>query len=454
MGAVAATAETTAQPLADTREERGRQLARRGGIQQIGSRWSVPSQTASGAGARYLVDLVEESCTCPDWELRRQPCKHYHAALYFIAWEQDVSADGSVTETVTVKRKTCPPRDWASYNQAQTNEGIYVERLLRALCDGLLQPPRKPGRGRKPMPLRDAAFAAIAKVYSTKSQRRAQSDLADSVARGDLDRNWHFNRISDFLGDEASTAILTSLIEESAKPLAVVENGQYAIDSMGFSTVTYDRWFDQKHGALRATHPWVKLHLMCGTVTHVITSAKVTPEGDCPQLPELLGRTMASFDVRELSADKAYSSKNNHRTCESFGVEPFIPFKVDAVIDPKCEVWSRHLAEFLFNQDKFLPHYHRRSNVESVMWMIKSTLGGAVRSKTPTAQMNEVLAKCVAHNLRCLVQAIFASGLAPRFWQDAPSGPLAKVLKFVPPEAETAEIDEPTLPGVAAEVLS
>ena len=125
--------------------------------------------------------------------------------------------------------------------------------------------------------------------------------------------------------------------------------------------------------------------------------------------------------VRELSADKAYSSKDNFETLDRFGVEAFIPFKINAVMNPKCETWSRHLGEFLFNPEKFLPHYHRRSNVESTMWMIKSKFGGAVRSKTPIAQMNEVLAKCLCHNLCCLVQAIFAAGLAPKFWQDAPA---------------------------------
>ena len=421
------------------RDARGRQIAATGTLKCLGrgTKWAVPSQ--SGATSGYIVDLVEERCSCPDWVLHRKPCKHQHAVLYWIAWGRDVGADGTVTETVTMKRKNYPPRDgWASYNKAQTNEGIYVERLLRALCDGIPQPPRKPGRGRKPIQLRDAAFAAIAKVYGTKSQRRTQSDLADSVERGTLPRVSHFNTASDFLGDEASTALLVSLIEESAKPLAAIENGQYAIDSTGFSTVVYDRYFDFKYGKLRATHPWVKLHLMCGTVTHVITSAKVTPEGDCPQLPVLLAQTMQNFDVRELSADKAYSSKDNHRVIESFSVEAFIPFKVDAVIDPKCEVWSRHLAEFLFNQEKFLPHYHRRSNVETVMWMLKSKFGAAVRSKTPVAQINEVLAKCVCHNLCCLVQAIFASGLAPRFWEDAPPA-TRPVLALVPPASQSAE---------------
>jgi len=418
--------------LPTTREQRGREIAKRGGIKQIGSRYVVPSQTPGSAVPTYLVDIVEETCTCADYELRRQQCKHVHATYFWLAWGCEVNADGSVTETVTVKRKTYQ-RDWNAYNSAQTNEGVYVERLLRALCDGVEEPARKPGPGRKPIPLKDQAFAAISKFYSMKSQRRAQSDLADSVENGNLGRVAHFNTISNFLADEASTALLVSLVEESAKPLASIENGQFAIDSTGFSTVTYDRWFDQKHGKLMAEHAWVKLHIAVGTVTHAITGVKVTSEADCPQLPSLLAQTMKNFDVRELSADKAYGSKDNFRVLDSFGVEAFIPVKINAKIDPKCETWTRHLGEFLFNQDKFLGHYHRRSNVETVMMMLKSKFGASVRSKTSTAQINEVLAKCILHNLCCIVHAIFTAGLAPRFWQDAaPKSDGRPVLSLVP----------------------
>ena len=366
-------------PLSTTREERGRQIAKRGGIKQIGARYAVPSQ--SGGASAYVVDIVEESCSCPDWELHQNSfrCKHVHATYFWLAWGSEVNADGSTTETVTVKKVTRPnqPRDWSAYTSAQANEGIYVERMLRALCDGIEQPARKAGPGRPAIPLKDQAFSAIAKVYSLKSQRRAQSDLADSVAKGNLDRVSHINAISNFLGDEASTAILISLVEESAKPLAALENGQFAIDSTGFSTTVYERWFSVRHQRAVSTHPWVKLHLACGTVTHAITAVKVTPEGDCPQLPDLLKQTMKNFDVRELSADKAYGSKENFRVMDSFGVAAFVPFKITAKIDPKCETWSRHLSEFLFNQERFLPHYHRRSNVETVMFMLKAKFGAA-----------------------------------------------------------------------------
>jgi transposase len=181
------------------------------------------------------------------------------------------------------------------------------------------------------------------------------------------------------------------------------------------------RWFDQKHGKLSARHPWVKLHIMCGTVTHAITAARVTSEGDCPQLPALLVNTMRHHDVRECSADKAYSSIENHDVLESFGVEAFIPFKVNAVVNPKAPVWSRHLVEFTLHQERFFQSYHRRSNVETVFAMMKARFGASVASRLPTACANEVLAMCVAHNLCCLVKAIFTAGLAPAFWQDAPA---------------------------------
>jgi transposase len=316
------------------------------------------------------------------------------------------------------------------YNASQVHERDYVERLLTALCAGLVQPPRKPGRGRKPLPIADLVFAVVMKVFLAMSNRRAQSDLRESVVRGNLGTVGHFNAISKFLAESASTPILTALIEESAAPLCAIENGQYAIDSTGFSTVTYDRWFDQKHGKLCAAHPWVKLHIMCGTVTHAITSARVTSEGDCPQLPTLLANTMKRHNVHEVSGDKAYSSVENHNVLEAFSVEVFIPFKVNAMANPKAPVWSRHLCEFTLNQERFLPHYHRRSNVETVFAMMKARFGASVASRLPTAQVNEVLAMCVAHNLCCLVKAIFTAGLAPTFWQDAP----AALLSLVPEE--------------------
>jgi hypothetical protein len=76
---------------------------------------------------------------------------------------------------------------------------------------------------------------------------------------------------------------------------------------------------------------------MCGTVTHAITGARVSSEGDCPQLPALLARTREHHDVREVSGDKAYSSVENHEVLDRLGVKAFIPFKVNAVANAKAQ---------------------------------------------------------------------------------------------------------------------
>jgi hypothetical protein len=45
------------------------------------------------------------------------------------------------------------------------------------LCRGIVEPPRKPGAGRKPAAMRDLAFSAAFKVFSTVSGRRFQTDF-------------------------------------------------------------------------------------------------------------------------------------------------------------------------------------------------------------------------------------------------------------------------------------
>ena len=73
---------------------------------------------------------------------------------------------------------------------------------------------------------------------------------------------------------------------------------------------------------------------------------------------------------------------------------------------------------YTFNREAFLAHYHKRSNVETTMSMIKGKFGASVRAKTPTAQVNEVLLKVLCHNICVLIQSIYELGIEPAFWND------------------------------------
>ena len=73
--------------------------------------------------------------------------------------------------------------------------------------------------------------------------------------------------------------------------------------------------------------------------------------------------------------------------------------------------WVYHL--FTMNKAEFERHYHLRSNVETAFHMIKAKFGDAVKSKTLTAQVNEVLLKVLCHNLAVLVGAMYSLGVDP-----------------------------------------
>lgn len=69
----------------------------------------------------------------------------------------------------------------------------------------------------------------------------------------------------------------------------------------------------------------------------------------------------------------------------------------------------------MHKRDDFLEHYHKRSNIETAYSMIIGKLGGSLRSKSDTGQINETLRKVLCHNICVLVQAIHELGIEPAF---------------------------------------
>ncbi len=399
----------------DTREERGLVIAATSKIEKNKLGWKVPSQFGNGS---YIVNLDHGSpfCTCPDFEKRQQPCKHIHAVEYVI--QKETKPDGSTTLTQSVK--VMCTQEWPAYNEAQMHEQEHFVDLLRDLCNGIPQPEYRFGRPR--LPLADVVFGVTYKAYTTMSGRRFMSDLRDAEAKELVAKAPSFASNARYLENPELTPLLKALIEQSASPLRAVET-DFAVDSSGFSTTTYARWFDHKYGKERSKQTWVKTHLMCGVATHIVTSVEATPyeSADNIQLPTLVNQTAKTFTIGEVSADKAYSDRRNLHAVQAQGGIAYIPFKSNSTgmgdNHHKFDgLWNRMWHFYNFNRDAFLGHYHKRSNVETVFSMIKGKFGGSVRAKTPIAQVNEVLCKVLCHNICVLIQSIYELGLEPTFW--------------------------------------
>jgi transposase len=401
------------------RKQRGIEIAKVARIDRKGETFLVPSMSGNG---RYVVNPAANTCTCPDHATRGCKCKHLYAVEMFVSTETTENADGSttVTETVAIKatKRTTYPQNWPAYNAAQTTEKDHFQSLLFDLCKGI-QTPAQQGRGQRRLPLSDAVFSVCFKVYSTVSQRRFMCDLSGAKDAGYIDAVPHFNSISNYLENEELTAILTSLIVESSKPLATIES-DFAADSSGFTSCRFHRWFDHKYGTVKQEHDWVKVHVMTGVKTNVVTAVEIGDKlaQDAPMLPPLLNTTAKNFTVAEVSADKAYASVDNFNAIDKVGAMPFIPFKSNHT-GKAGGLFKKAFHFFCFNQDEFLAHYHKRSNVESTFSMIKAKFGDAVRSKTDTAMKNEALCKILCHNLCCLISAFHELGIEADFGRAA-----------------------------------
>lgn len=415
--------ETLTVSADNIRSQRGLDLAEQKGarIKHVtGETYLCPSQS-SGAG--YLVDVGAGTCTCDDFETQGERCKHQWAVLIV---RGAVKVDGPRLRAGE-PRKTYT-QNWPAYNRAQMEEKARTQVLLRGLCDGIVQPsvPRK--RGNQPLALADLVYGATMKVYATVSGRRATSDIRECERDGFLGHAPAHNSIAKFLDDPMMKPLLTQLVEESATPLRAIESA-FAADATGFATSTYACWFDHKYGQDKRVQRWVKAHAMTGTKTHVITTLTVTEghENDCPQFTTLLSATKAKgFDMREVSADKAYLSNENLAAIEATGAAAYIPFKTNSSPTGNTEAWQRLFHLFSLHRREWLDRYHLRSNSETVFSSVKRKFGGAVRSKLAAAQENEVLLKCLCHNLSMLVHAIHEFGVEPEFWMpDSPPSAVA-----------------------------
>ncbi|MBI1972839.1 transposase [Candidatus Woesearchaeota archaeon] len=70
---------------------------------------------------------------------------------------------------------------------------------------------------------------------------------------------------------------------------------------------------------------------------------------------------------------------------------------------------------FKYHKNEFMNHYHKRSNVETTFHMLKIKFDKRLRSKSPLGQENEILAKCLCHNVCVLIQEAYEIGIDLKF---------------------------------------
>lgn len=206
----------------------------------------------------------------------------------------EIAQELSLTKTVKVSYK----QDWKNYTIAQNHEVNLFDKLLSDLVKIVPEQPQRMGRPR--LSLQETLFCAIQKVYSQLSSRRAYSLYENAEERGDIEKSPCYNVVNILLNREDITPILHKLLAVSALPLKSVET-TFAPDSSGFGTSQFGQYAVEKYGGKMKKYRWIKAHILVGTKTNVIASARITKEqgGDCiqfaPMVMEALFGRQSSF---------------------------------------------------------------------------------------------------------------------------------------------------------------
>ena len=242
--------------------------------------YKVPSQSGNGV---YLVNLDDGPyCTCPDFEKRGLACKHVYAVETMLQRSEQLE-----TEPPEAVRITQP---WQAYTESQVHEAELFDNLLWELVADMPQLPQNGGRPRLPLP--DMLYAMGMKVYSRFSTRRAMSGVREAVAKGRVGKEHCYSTTARYFERAELTPVLRDLIQRSALPLKDIET-HFAIDSTGFASTAYNRWFEHKWGRVAGKKEvkWAKLHIMCGVRSNVVTVADATASmsADAPYLRSSCG---------------------------------------------------------------------------------------------------------------------------------------------------------------------
>ena len=338
-------------------------------------------------------------CDCPDFVKNGHigPCKH------IIALKLRLVGYASIEEQETKVEKKTYTQNWSNYNMAQMQEFELFDQFLYQLVS-TIEEPEQQHMGRPQHKLRDLIFCCIMKTYSQLSSRRSQYLFHEALQRQQISENIHYNALSRTLLKKELTSILHELVHLSAQPLASVET-DFAVDSSGFRCSTFGNYCEEKHGTKR-TRNWLKAHIITGVNTNIVADIIITDEhsADSPQFKKLMLNTSKFFDIQEVSADLAYSSRKNLEIVDKLGGTAYIPFKKNATGRAgRSALWRKTFHYFQLHKEEFLERYHKRSNVESTFGAIKKKFGESVKSKNRIAQENELLCKIIAYNITVLI---------------------------------------------------
>jgi hypothetical protein len=321
-----------------------------------------------------------------------------------------------------MKKKKEPPteeqRQRKADRKARRNEPTYFAIMLMELLAGVISP-FPPATRRPRVLIADVLFAMIYRTYMGVAGDKLTAFLKDLVDKGYITTALTPSSLFNYMAKGELLAVLEALIGKSSLPLRLFEV-LGAIDSTGIYTTRYYIGRDWETGAKVEMLDWVRLHVVCGVFSKVITAARAAPRysGENRYFEPLLRETLAlGFKLKGIAGDKNYVNKKNIRLATELRLTPYLTFKKNAVLSKKQEEkpWNESLLKFRGGDQEVLQRYRDRSMVETTHSSLKRKYNKYVFGVNKKAQLNEALTKVICYNICVWNRYAHRLGIIPTY---------------------------------------
>ena len=183
---------------------------------------------------------------------------------------------------------------------------------------------------------------------------------------------------------------------------------QAAIDSTGLDCTCASSYFVKRR--VRAAEPWktvvyhrfAKLGVVCDTDDHFILAYQVGrgPRPDVDEFRPLIADALRRVRLSQVVADAGYDSEANHAFArDEHRMRTVIPPKHGRPTTKPAKGRYRRLMQVRFDYEV----YCQRSQVETVMSMIKRRQGSHVRGRSYWSQCRDLHLLALTHNIMILL---------------------------------------------------
>lgn len=306
-------------------------------------------------------------------------------------------------------KKARYPRDESLYNKIQETEFLNFFEFVRYLTNYVC-------KGKKMK--KTIQCLLIWRKFPNLSVRRARGFLLLLRKSGIITLDIPcFKTMSNYNENNSLQIILERLIEESSKPLSVIEH-DFATDATGIRTNLFSSWFSIRCQKEIEKRDHLTVHITTGVKSNTVTALNVEIKSgkDNQIFREHVDKTIKNFKCNEFSGDGRYWCKDNCKKVVEVGAKPY--FKVWKNWSGRsrgCMPWKLMNLESKENPEEYDKHYHKRSNVESSNHSKKALHGNAVYSRLPSARINEEFLRWINHNINVLNRAKHQWKINPKF---------------------------------------